>query len=173
MPKDADREIEDELRDIEQSATMMGKGGPGLNNAGTQSQRTLDSSCNSMYIEDDSYYGDSHSDSNEMSWQLSTSNVEHPSTTQNNDTTSGPRRASVYMTPVGMGAMLDVDFDESDEDDNSGHPKPAAPSGGTGNPNHRPMVGGFAAAAYEAARADHYKKQQNKKPSGTESKPSI
>lgn len=29
----------------------------------------------------------------------------------------------------------------------------------TGGPEHRPLVGGFAAAAYEASRADHYKKQ--------------
>jgi len=29
----------------------------------------------------------------------------------------------------------------------------------TGGPEHRPLVGGFAAAAYEAARLDHYKKR--------------
>jgi len=31
-----------------------------------------------------------------------------------------------------------------------------------GDPNHRPLVGGFAAAAYEAARAHHYKAQAAK-----------
>ena len=31
------------------------------------------------------------------------------------------------------------------------------------NPNHRPLVGGFAAAAYEAARAHHLAQQEAKK----------
>mmetsp|Transcript_16631 Transcript_16631/g.24882 ORF Transcript_16631/g.24882 Transcript_16631/m.24882 type:complete len:154 (-) Transcript_16631:301-762(-) len=30
-----------------------------------------------------------------------------------------------------------------------------------GGPNHRPLVGGFAAAAYEAAKAHHYSKKQH------------
>eukprot|EP01082_Thalassiosira_pseudonana_P000602 g1422.t1 g1422 contig10:2057992-2058512(+) len=38
---------------------------------------------------------------------------------------------------------------------NSKTPNPKA----SGGPDHRPLVGGFSAAAYEAARVDHYKKQ--------------
>ena len=42
-------------------------------------------------------------------------------------------------------------------------PQPQQPAGlknphGSGGPEHRPLVGGFAAAAYEAARVDYYKK---------------
>jgi hypothetical protein len=115
-----------------------------------------------MYIEDDSYYADGFNDSNEMSWQSSTASME-PNSTQKDGAPSAPRRSSVYMSPVGMGGLLDVDFDSEDDDNSSGPPKGAPPSGGNINQNHRPMVGGFAAAAYEAARADHYKKQQSKK----------
>lgn len=61
----------------------------------------------------------------------------------------GPKRQSVVLQPMAGGMGL-VDFDsdyESDEDD--------APKAAPADPNHRPMVGGFAAAAYEAARAYH------------------
>lgn len=150
MPK-----TKDELREIEKSAQMMGRGS-------TPSQRSFaDSSCDSMYIEDDSSrYADSFNGSSEMSWQSSTATMEQM---KNTAPSGGPRRNSVLMTPSGMAGLADVDFDDSDDDD-SGPPK-ATPVGGTGNPNSRPMVGGFAAAAYEAARADYYKKQQEKKSS--------
>jgi hypothetical protein len=70
---------------------------------------------------------------------------------------------------MALQGLQDFDSDyESDEDVPQQQPpppsKPVAPSkppgAGAGGPNHRPMVGGFAAAAYEAARADHYARQQ-------------
>lgn len=149
----------DELAEIERSAQMMGREGTEINPNGTSSQRTFaDSSCTSMYLEDDSFYADSFS-SKEMSWQSSGA-VQMKSAPP----PGGPRRNSVLMSPAGMVGMAGIDFEDSDDDtDEDSSPPQGPPSGGTGNPNHRPMVGGFAAAAYEAARADHYKKQQAKK----------
>lgn len=145
----------DELREIEKSAQAMGREAsmqlPGVEGP---SQRTMaDSSCTSMYLEDDSYYGDSLNYSSDMSWKTS----EGP---------GGNRRNSAMMTPAGMLGLDEVDFDDSDDDDGVSPPNGASPVGGAGNQNHRPLVGGFAAAAYEAARADHVKKQQaaGKKP---------
>ena len=163
----------DELREIEKSTGTKGNVNPGLIADGTLSQRTLDSSCTSMFIEDDTYYGDSFNDSTEMSWQSSTTSMEQTNATQKNGDPSGPRRNSVFMSAAGMAGLLDVNFDDSDDDDdddddddgNPGPPKGPPPSGEKSNQNYRPMVGGFAAAAYEAARADRYKKQHSKKPS--------
>jgi hypothetical protein len=72
------------------------------------------------------------------------------------------KRGSVALKPMsGLGGLIDFDdsdFDDSDEEDL--HELPGAPMPGSsdavGGPNHRPLVGGFAAAAYEAARAHHY-----------------
>jgi hypothetical protein len=79
------------------------------------------------------------------------------------------KRASVVMKPmVGAGGLVDLDdpdFDDSDDDDDDdddderlpGKPMPGVSNGAAvGGPHHRPLVGGFAAAAYEAARAHHY-----------------
>lgn len=92
----------------------------------------------------------------------------------------GPaKRSSVVLQPMGPGGALGfgIDFDDSDYEDSDDEGVPhggpyagqpmSAPSGtGTGGPNHRPLVGGFAAAAYEAAKAHHYQnvaKQQTAK----------
>lgn len=79
---------------------------------------------------------------------------------------SAPKRGSVVLKPMaGIGGLVDFndsDFDDSDDEGTvelPGKPMPGAgPSHGAsvGGPNHRPLVGGFAAAAYEAARAHHY-----------------
>lgn len=45
--------------------------------------------------------------------------------------------------------------EEEDRQQLTKAPNPKA----SGGPEHRPLVGGFAAAAYEASRADFYKKQ--------------
>jgi len=72
------------------------------------------------------------------------------------------RRASTVLQ---LGALGGIDFDDSDyEDSDDESPSQGgvggAPSGqGAGGPNHRPYVGGFAAAAYEAARAHHTQNQ--------------
>jgi hypothetical protein len=68
-----------------------------------------------------------------------------------------------------LGGLDDSDY-ESDEEET---PQQAPPQ--PANANHRPLVGGFAAAAYEAARADHLarqakKKAQAPKPSGSSSR---
>jgi hypothetical protein len=60
-----------------------------------------------------------------------------------------------------------VDFDDDDyESEEEVAPKaPApkvAPANNPGAPGGRPLVGGFAAAAYEAAKAHHFAQQQAK-----------
>ena len=72
------------------------------------------------------------------------------------------KRGSVALKPMsGMGGLVDFDdsdFDDSDDDYEPplpGNPMPGS-ADAVGGPNHRPLVGGFAAAAYEASRAHHY-----------------
>mmetsp|Transcript_13765 Transcript_13765/g.33337 ORF Transcript_13765/g.33337 Transcript_13765/m.33337 type:complete len:152 (+) Transcript_13765:214-669(+) len=88
----------------------------------------------------------------------------------------GPKRQSVVLSGLGGGVGFGIDFDDSDYDDSDdedvphggpygapglpGQAMPGSASGSsaavTGAQNSRPMVGGFAAAAYEAARAHHF-----------------
>mmetsp|Transcript_30764 Transcript_30764/g.35082 ORF Transcript_30764/g.35082 Transcript_30764/m.35082 type:complete len:183 (+) Transcript_30764:175-723(+) len=77
------------------------------------------------------------------------------------------KRGSVALKPMsGLGGLVDFDdsdFDDSDEDEaysNSRTPGKNA----VGGPNCRPLVGGFAAAAYEAARAHHYSNMSKGQP---------
>mmetsp|Transcript_3189 Transcript_3189/g.7674 ORF Transcript_3189/g.7674 Transcript_3189/m.7674 type:complete len:137 (+) Transcript_3189:171-581(+) len=81
------------------------------------------------------------------------------------------RRSSSVLQPGALaGIGFGIDFDDSDyedSDDEDGSPVASPTNGtGTGGPNHRPYVGGFAAAAYEAARMHHTQhamKQQQQK----------
>eukprot|EP00547_Thalassionema_nitzschioides_P001105 CAMPEP_0194212004 /NCGR_PEP_ID=MMETSP0156-20130528/11501_1 /TAXON_ID=33649 /ORGANISM="Thalassionema nitzschioides, Strain L26-B" /LENGTH=179 /DNA_ID=CAMNT_0038939709 /DNA_START=97 /DNA_END=636 /DNA_ORIENTATION=+ len=75
------------------------------------------------------------------------------------------KRGSVTLSQIsGLGDLVEFDnsdFDDSDDDDDGDNPwGEKATKGRTGStvggPNHRPLVGGFAAAAYEAARSHHY-----------------
>ncbi len=84
------------------------------------------------------------------------------------------QRNSISLNPMAMrGALAGladlVDSDDDDDDEGNGAnankqkaplppSQPANPKA-SGGPDHRPLVGGFAAAAYEAARVDYYKKQ--------------
>lgn len=87
----------------------------------------------------------------------------------------GPKRQSVVLSGLGGGVGFGIDFEDSDYDDSDdedvpqggpyggpGLPGQAMPGSGagaaavTGAQNSRPMVGGFAAAAYEAAREHHF-----------------
>jgi hypothetical protein len=78
------------------------------------------------------------------------------------------QRKSISVNPMAMrGAMADladlVDSDDEDEKKSPRREKALPPPHvsnpkASGGPEHRPLVGGFAAAAYEAARVDHYKK---------------
>jgi len=152
----------DELHETEKSAQVMGRESSinidDISPASSPQRCGSSSYDSSMYIEDESYYDNSYTNSNEMSWQSSAASMQQRKSTAS----SGPRRNSCLVSSGGMLGLSDVDFDDSDEDGSSGPPK-APPATGTGSPSHRPMVGGFAAAAYEAARADHFKKQQEKK----------
>jgi len=62
------------------------------------------------------------------------------------------------LAPAAMRtALVGLDSDDGDED---GETKPSNNNPlASGGPGHRPLVGGFAAAAYEAAREAHYRKQ--------------
>mmetsp|Transcript_29624 Transcript_29624/g.62275 ORF Transcript_29624/g.62275 Transcript_29624/m.62275 type:complete len:181 (+) Transcript_29624:38-580(+) len=74
------------------------------------------------------------------------------------------QRNSMTLNPVALGAL--TGFDDSDMDDSGDEKEPKSAEKdrnpnpkASGGPEHRPLVGGFAAAAYEAARMDYYKKK--------------
>jgi hypothetical protein len=67
------------------------------------------------------------------------------------------------MQPMAGGIGL-VDFDSDYESDEDHSPQQSVPGvSAAAKPDDRPMVGGFAAAAYEAAKAFHAQKQLDKK----------
>jgi hypothetical protein len=72
-------------------------------------------------------------------------------------------RGSVVMQPMAGGIGL-VDFDSDYESDEEQAPQKTAVPGvsGASKPDDRPMVGGFAAAAYEAAKAFHAQQKAKK-----------
>ena len=89
------------------------------------------------------------------------------------------RRASSVLQPGALGGIggLGIDFNDSDYEDSDEEVDdgPGNVNGqGTGGPNHRPYVGGFAAAAYEAARAHHNtsSKEQDEEEPQDQQKPS-
>lgn len=78
--------------------------------------------------------------------------------------TKSKQRNSVSLNPMVPSALAGlqdlVDSDSDDEDTSTAQPEPHIPNlKASGGPDHRPLVGGFAAAAYEAARVDFYKKK--------------
>jgi len=85
------------------------------------------------------------------------------------------KRQSVVLQPMAGGiGLVDFSDDEYDSEEEEMPPQKSQPvpggsggGAGPGGPNHRPMVGGFAAAAYEAARSYHYQhKDKGKTPNG-------
>ena len=67
-------------------------------------------------------------------------------------------------TLAGLADLVDSDSEEEDATENNKEMPSSPPSKTnfkTGGPEHRPLIGGFAAAAYEAARLDHYKKRES------------
>ena len=78
--------------------------------------------------------------------------------------TKAKQRNSVSLNPMAPSALAGlqdlVDSDSDDEDTSPAQLEPHIPNlKASGGPDHRPLVGGFAAAAYEAARVDFYKKK--------------
>ncbi|KAL3795277.1 hypothetical protein HJC23_008362 [Cyclotella cryptica] len=81
------------------------------------------------------------------------------------------QRNSISVNAVASSLLAGLSHYDSDDDDGDGNestgkeasstPIPVVVSNpkASGGPQHRPLVGGFAAAAYEAARVDYYKKQ--------------
>lgn len=68
------------------------------------------------------------------------------------------RRGSCVVTPGGMGGLGMRGFEDlSSDEEYKGARKPGSLPG---SEDYRPLVGGFAAAAYEAAKAHHYKGKQ-------------
>lgn len=77
------------------------------------------------------------------------------------------KRQSIVLQPMALGGLVDFDDSDYESDEDQSPPPPLAPTPqkagtGSGGMNHRPLVGGFSAAAYEAARAHHYAAQQAK-----------
>mmetsp|Transcript_41122 Transcript_41122/g.70387 ORF Transcript_41122/g.70387 Transcript_41122/m.70387 type:complete len:224 (+) Transcript_41122:168-839(+) len=86
------------------------------------------------------------------------------------------QRNSISLNPIDLRASLaglTLDLSDDEDDNNSSitnnnnitmkrqeepSPPPLSNPKASGGPDHRPLVGGFAAAAYEAARVDYYKK---------------
>jgi hypothetical protein len=67
-------------------------------------------------------------------------------------------RGSVVMQPMAGGiGLIDFDSDYDSDEDHSPAPVAAKPQPPAAD---RPMVGGFAAAAYEAAKAFHHQQKQ-------------
>ena len=63
---------------------------------------------------------------------------------------------------INLGADFVDDYESDEEQAPAPQPVKVPPSQNPGAPGGRPMVGGFAAAAYEAAKAHHYAQQQAK-----------
>jgi len=67
---------------------------------------------------------------------------------------------NTMMPNNALAELQDLVDSDSDEEEPSPAPAPHVPNlKACGGPEHRPLVGGFAAAAYEAARVDYYKKR--------------
>lgn len=83
------------------------------------------------------------------------------------------KRQSAILQPMagGLGAALGG-LDDSDYESEEEETPQQAPAPAPANANHRPLVGGFAAAAYEAARADHLARQAKKKAHSSSTKSS-
>ena len=79
--------------------------------------------------------------------------------------TGSAKRQSVVLQPMAGGLGLDFDSDFSDSEDERSPQQPAAPPAASSGTTDRPMVGGFAAAAYEAAKAYHFQNKDKKKSS--------
>jgi len=69
------------------------------------------------------------------------------------------RRGSCMIRPGGIGGLGMEGFQDDDSDDDGLTRRSSQP----GSADHRPLVGGFAAAAYEAAREYHYSQKKNEK----------
>lgn len=79
------------------------------------------------------------------------------------------QRNSISLNVAGTSLLAGLAVYDSDDDDgntnvvanksSSSIPVVVSNPKASGGPQHRPLVGGFAAAAYEAARVDYYKKQ--------------
>eukprot|EP00986_Skeletonema_menzelii_P014285 scaffold9249_cov151-Skeletonema_menzelii.AAC.9 len=77
--------------------------------------------------------------------------------------TKAKQRNSVSLNAMpnnALAGLQDLVDSESDDEELPSAPAPHVPNlKASGGPEHRPLVGGFAAAAYEAARVDYYKKR--------------
>ena len=130
-------------------------------------------------LDEDKYCSNDDDDDGYVPPQSSnTDSYQHCNTHTINSTNNDSRppqiakqRSSISINPLSMRDTLAdiadlVDSDSEEEgtttSDNkqmpSSQPSKTNPNS-TGGPEHRPLVGGFAAAAYEAARLDHYKKK--------------
>ena len=78
--------------------------------------------------------------------------------------TKAKQRNSVSLNAMmpnnALAELQDLVDSDSDDEEPPSVPAPHVPNlKASGGPEHRPLVGGFAAAAYEAARVDYYKQR--------------
>jgi hypothetical protein len=72
------------------------------------------------------------------------------------------QRNSICLSNVNLAGLSDYDSDNGTLPSKQPPKRSSSKvsnSNASGGPEHRPLVGGFAAAAYEAARVDYYKKK--------------
>lgn len=147
--------LDDELAEIEEAASSC------LNL--TEQSTVTSSSCAATETDGGNTAGLSHNNEKEILTNVSENEDIKLMNGNTAASTKAKQRNSVSlnsMMPNALASLQDLVDSESDDEEPKSAPAPHVPNlKASGGPEHRPLVGGFAAAAYEAARVDYYKKQ--------------
>lgn len=162
--------VEDEIAEIERGEFMIPPGHNSFDHNATPGNRPSSMGSVDTFNSKDYEKGDllvsfpSQGASSQIAGGKNVQNVDIGSSSSSSG--KAKQRNSVSLNPMAMRSALAGLSDMEDSDDEGGMPKkkvqaPPPPQNpkASGGPDHRPLVGGFAAAAYEAARVDYYKKQ--------------
>ncbi len=147
--------LDDELAEIEEAASSC------LNL--TEQSTVTSSSCAATETDGGNTAGLPHNNEKEILSNVSENEDIKLMNGNAAASTKAKQRNSVSlnsMMPNALASLQDLVDSESDDEEPKSAPAPHVPNlKASGGPEHRPLVGGFAAAAYEAARVDYYKKQ--------------
>lgn len=164
--------VEDEIAEIERGEFMIPPGHNSFNHTATPGNRPSSMGSVDTFNSTDYEKGDllvsfpSQGASMAFSQIAGGNNVDIRSSFSSSG--KSKQRNSISLNPMAtrsaLAGLLDMeDSDEKGEDEKPAKkdqaPSPPQNPKASGGPDHRPLVGGFAAAAYEAARVDYYKKQ--------------